>query len=103
MEQIEARTHFCLGMSFQVVTCLPVSDLQVEAFALALCREVQMKRRVLIACGYRANAIGTIIEKIAELMHVPILTSFDGKGTVDERHPLSYGVVGMYGNAGTSG
>ena len=103
MEQIEARTHFCLGMSFQVATCLPASNIQVEAFAMALCREIQMKRRVLIACGYRANAIGTIIERIAELMHVPILTSFDGKGTVDERHPLSYGVVGVYGNAGTSG
>jgi thiamine pyrophosphate-dependent acetolactate synthase large subunit-like protein len=73
-ETIEARTHFCLGMSFQLRTCLPASTLQVEAFAMALCQEQLMKRRVLVACGYRANAIGTFVERIAELIHAPILT-----------------------------
>jgi thiamine pyrophosphate-dependent acetolactate synthase large subunit-like protein len=102
-ESVVARTHFCLGTSFQIRTCIPASHLQVEAFAISLCRKIQSNGRVLIACGYRANAIGTFVERLAELMHAPILTSFDGKGTVDERHALSYGVVGMYGYVGTSG
>ena len=48
-------------------------------------------RNVLITCGYRANGLGRHIERLAELLHAPILTSFDGKGTVDESHPLSFG------------
>jgi thiamine pyrophosphate-dependent acetolactate synthase large subunit-like protein len=104
-ERVEARTHFCLGTAFQTRSCIAASMVQIEAFAMALRHEISSGRRVLLACGYRANvkSVGYLVERLAELMHAPILTSFDGKGTVDEHHPLSYGVVGVYGNAGTSG
>ena len=104
-ESVVARTHFCLGTAFQTRLCIPASMVQIEAFAMALRHEISAGKRVLLACGYRANvkSVGYLVERLAELMHAPILTSFDGKGTVDEHHPLSYGVVGVYGNAGTSG
>jgi thiamine pyrophosphate-dependent acetolactate synthase large subunit-like protein len=109
-ETVVARTHFCLGTAFQSRLCISASNVQIESFAMALRHEISSSRRVLIACGYRAAVnncgkanVGRLVERLAELMHAPILTSFDGKGTVDERHPLSYGVVGVYGNAGTSG
>lgn len=102
-ETVVARTHFCLGTAFQARICIPATRLQVDALALALRSEIEANRHVLIACGYRANiaGVGKYVERIAELLRSPILTSFDGKGTVDEQHPMSYGVIGMYGNAGT--
>jgi len=97
---IEARTHFCLGTAFQQ-SPHSASSVIVEALVMALRSEIKANRHVMIACGYRAHNLGDLVERIAELMHAPVLTSFDGKGTVDEHHPLSYGVVGVYGNVGT--
>lgn len=98
--EILARDKFCLGTAFQDAT-LPATDFQVETLTMALREELETKRHVLIACGYRAQQYGEAIEKLAELMHAPVVTSFDGKGTVNEQHPLSFGVVGVYGNVGT--
>ena len=100
-DTIVGRTHFCLGTAFQSRVTTPAPQLQVDALAMALRTELESKRHVVIACGYRAHAVGREVERLAELLHCPILTSFDGKGTVDETHPLAYGVVGVYGNAGT--
>ena len=102
-EEIVTRSHFCLGTSFQAVSSLPATDLDIETLVTALREEVEENRRVIIACGYRAAGLGRQIEKLAELLNAPILTSYDAKGTVDERHKLAYGVVGVYGNAGTPG
>lgn len=100
-DTIVGRAHFCLGTAFQSRVTTPAPQLQVDALAMALRTEFESKRHVVIACGYRAHAVGHEVERLAELLHCPILTSFDGKGTVDENHPLAYGVVGVYGNAGT--
>jgi thiamine pyrophosphate-dependent acetolactate synthase large subunit-like protein len=100
--EIQARDYFCLGMAHQNAT-IPATRLQIETLTMALRKELESKRHVVIACGYRAQKYGRAIEKLAELMHAPIVTSFDGKGTVNEQHPLSFGVVGVYGNVGTLG
>lgn len=100
-DTIVGRSHFCLGTAFQSRVTTPAPQLQVDALTMALRTELESKRHVVIACGYRAHAVGREVERLAELLHCPILTSFDGKGTVDEAHPLAYGVVGVYGNAGT--
>ena len=98
-EKVVARTHFCVQKN--PATTIPATRLQIDTLIMALRGEIESKRHVLIACGYRAHKVGEEIERIAELMHAPVLTSYDGKGTVNERHPLSFGVVGVYGNAGT--
>lgn len=100
-DEIVGRSHFCLGTAFQSRVTTPATRLQVDTLAMALRTEIESKRHVLIACGYRAHTVGREVERLAELLHCPILTSFDGKGTTDEKHPLSFGVVGVYGNAGT--
>lgn len=100
-DTIVGRTHFCLGTAFQSRVTTPTPRLQVDALVMALRTELESRRHVLIACGYRAHPVGAEVERLAELLHCPILTSFDGKGTVDENHPLAFGVVGVYGNAGT--
>jgi len=100
-DTIVGRTHFCLGTAFQSRVTTPAPQLQVDALVMALRTELEAKRHVVIACGYRAHSVGREVERLAELLHCPILTSFDGKGAVGEDHPLAFGVVGVYGNAGT--
>ena len=100
-DKIMGRTHFCLGTTFQSHLAITATDLEVDALVMALRGEVESNRHVLISCGYRAHALGRQIERLAELLRAPILTFFDAKGTVNERHPLAFGVVGVYGNAGT--
>jgi acetolactate synthase I/II/III large subunit len=36
---------------------------------------------------------------LAQMCHVPIATTLMGKGVVDEKHPLSLGMLGMHGTA----
>lgn len=102
-EFITARTHFCLGTTYQLLQSVPATKVQLDALVMALRTEILANRNVLIACGYRANSngLGRHIERLAELLHAPILTSYDGKGTVDENHPLSFG--GKFLHVGTFG
>lgn len=90
-QTVRARTHFCLGTVYQANLCVPATQLQLDTLIMALRTEIESDRHVLIACGYRANGFGKYIERLAELLHAPMLTSYDGKGTVDENHPLSFG------------
>jgi len=38
--------------------------------------------------------------RLAETLNAPIVTQLDSKGIVDERHPLCYGVLGIFGSPG---
>ena len=97
-----ARTHFCLGTTYQLLQSVPATKVQLDALVMALRTEILANRNVLIACGYRANSngLGRHIERLAELLHAPILTSYDGKGTVDENHPLSFGGKSLHVHLG---
>ncbi len=39
------------------------------------------------------------IQSIAELLLIPVVTTFKGKGSFPENHPLSLGPIGMHGHA----
>jgi thiamine pyrophosphate-dependent acetolactate synthase large subunit-like protein len=58
-------------------------------------------KRVVIYCGGGAvhAAAGNSIVAIAESLNAPILTSFMGKGSVPEDHPLCVGALWESGNA----
>lgn len=60
--------------------------------------------RNVIAVGLRAaqypEPLSRSILNFAQILDAPVLTRLDAKGTVDERHPLSFGVIGVHGKPG---
>jgi acetolactate synthase-1/2/3 large subunit len=57
------------------------------------------KRPILLAGG-GAMASGAFAEvsAFADEFAIPIVTSMNGKGAIDERHPLSFGAIGQFGS-----
>ena len=54
-------------------------------------------RPILVAGGgVRISGAAADLVALAEHRQIPVATSVNGKGTIDERHPLSVGVVGSY-------
>ncbi|MFF0431145.1 thiamine pyrophosphate-binding protein [Streptomyces sp. NPDC004327] len=60
----------------------------VEAAAAAL----RSARRPALVLGGGARAAGRECRALAQLLGAPVVTTANGKGIVDERHPLSLGV-----------
>jgi acetolactate synthase I/II/III large subunit len=79
----------------QVPPFRPLADAQSVRDALDLLQKAE--RPIIVAGGgvpfSRAEAE---VVSLAERLQVPVATSLNGKGTIDERHPLSVGVVGSY-------
>jgi acetolactate synthase-1/2/3 large subunit len=66
--------------------------------ALALIRQ---SRKPLLYVGGGAIAAGAHkeIQALAERYQIPVTTTLMGKGSFDEHHPLSVGMLGMHGTA----
>jgi acetolactate synthase-1/2/3 large subunit len=62
---------------------------------------LQNAERPLLYVGGGAIASGAHAElkKLAELFQIPVTTTFMAKGSFDEKHPLSVGMLGMHGTA----
>jgi thiamine pyrophosphate-dependent acetolactate synthase large subunit-like protein len=79
---------------------------EIELTAKALVGKVEDARmpRNVIAVGLRAAQypvpLGWHIMELAQALDAPVLTRLDAKGTVDERHPLCLGVIGVHGKPG---
>lgn len=57
----------------------------------------QAQRPILVAGGgVRISGAATALVTLAEQCGIPVATSVNGKGTIDESHALSVGVVGSY-------
>jgi thiamine pyrophosphate-dependent acetolactate synthase large subunit-like protein len=59
--------------------------------------DLETFRLPVIVLGRRAAGCGPAIERLAEKLGAPIITSLDGKGIVDEAHPNVLGVLGIFG------
>lgn len=61
-------------------------------------RILQEAQRPVIVSGGGATAssAGPDIVRFAEALSIPVATSLNGKGTIQDDHPLSVGVVGSY-------
>jgi acetolactate synthase I/II/III large subunit len=59
---------------------------------------LKAERPLVIAGGgvINSNASKELL-KVIELLKIPIATTLMGKGSIDERHPLCLGLVGMHG------
>lgn len=76
------------------------SSEEIRTLATALIKEKMDNHHMVIFSGWRATHLGSALQDIAEFLRVPIITSYDGKGTVNEAHENSFGVAGMYGFVG---
>lgn len=56
----------------------------------------------VIAVGPSAHGSGPAIERLAAKLNSPIITSFAGKGVIDETHECSLGVLGIFGAPGVA-
>ncbi|MFD2573086.1 thiamine pyrophosphate-binding protein [Spirosoma soli] len=70
-----------------------------EAFDM-VADELRQCHQVVIVVGRRAVGCGPAIMQLAERLGAPIITSLDGKGIVDETHPHTQGVLGIFGLPG---
>jgi acetolactate synthase-1/2/3 large subunit len=62
---------------------------------------IRRARRPLLYVGGGAIAAGAHAElgKLADLFQIPVTTTLMGKGSFEESHPLSLGMLGMHGTA----
>ncbi|ODT89928.1 thiamine pyrophosphate-binding protein [Phenylobacterium sp. SCN 70-31] len=60
--------------------------------------------RPIVLAGGGAVASGAYAEvaRLADTFGLPVVTSINGKGIIDERHPRAGGVVGVFGDVGAS-
>lgn len=57
---------------------------------------------VLAGGGAMASGAYEEVTAFAEEFNIPVVTSVNAKGIIDEQHPLSFGAVGVFGNVTAS-
>lgn len=78
----------------------PHIDPDVEQVAKAV--ELLLKaERPMIMAGGGVHISGAFheLQTLAELLMIPVVTTFKGKGAFPENHPLALGPIGMHGHA----
>jgi acetolactate synthase-1/2/3 large subunit len=68
-----------------------------ESLARAAELLAQSERPVLVAGGgVISSGAGPDLQALAEQEHLPVMTTFSGRGAISEAHPLAFGLVGLY-------
>ena len=98
VQQNEAPMEF--PDEFKIRGYHPWADPDISNIEKAIEMLMSSERPVILAGG------GTIIsmafaelQAIAEALVIPVVTTFKGKGSFPENHPLSLGPIGMHGHA----
>jgi acetolactate synthase-1/2/3 large subunit len=73
-------------------------DIVNTARAVELLLSAQ-KPIILAGGGVIISSAFAELQSIAELLMIPVVTTFKGKGSFPENHPLSLGPIGMHGHA----
>jgi len=73
-------------------------DVANTARAVELLLSAQ-KPIILAGGGVIISSAFAELQSIAELLMIPVVTTFKGKGAFPENHPLSLGPIGMHGHA----
>ena len=98
VQQNEAEMDF--PHEFKIRGYHPWTDPDITQIERAIEMLLSADKPIILAGG------GTIIssafaelQSIAELLMIPVVTTFKGKGSFPENHPLSLGPIGMHGHA----
>ncbi|GAB1689007.1 thiamine pyrophosphate-binding protein [Krasilnikovia sp. M28-CT-15] len=79
----------------------PAPDPDAYAAALAAVRRAD-RPMLLIGGGARHRNTDRIIERLAERLGAPMITTASGRGVVDEDHPHFCGLAGLYAHPATT-
>jgi len=78
----------------------PWSDPDVVAIEKAIALLLSSTKPVILAGGgVIISSAFAELQSIAELLMIPVVSTFKGKGAFPENHPLSLGPIGMHGHA----
>jgi acetolactate synthase-1/2/3 large subunit len=78
----------------------PWTDPDMAAIEKAIKLLLSSSKPVILAGGgVIISAAFAELQSIAELLMIPVVTTFKGKGAFPENHPLSLGPIGMHGHA----
>ena len=96
----ENKAEMVFPDEFKIPGYHPWTDADIPSVEKAIDMLLHAEKPVIMAGG------GTIIssafaelQSLAELLMLPVVTTFKGKGAFPETHPLSLGPIGMHGHA----
>ncbi len=78
----------------------PVVDADLREMGRAVELLVKAERPIIMAGGgVILSGAFSELQALAELLMIPVVTTFKGKGAFPENHPLAMGPIGMHGHA----
>jgi acetolactate synthase-1/2/3 large subunit len=78
----------------------PVVDADLSEVARAVELILKAERPIIMAGGgVILSGAFAELQTLAELLMIPVVTTFKGKGAFPENHPLAMGPIGMHGHA----
>jgi acetolactate synthase-1/2/3 large subunit len=78
----------------------PVVDADLSELGRAVEILVKAEKPIIMAGGgVILSGAFTELQALAELLMIPVVTTFKGKGAFPENHPLAMGPIGMHGHA----
>jgi len=78
----------------------PVVDADLSQLERAVEMMVKAERPIIMAGGgVILSGAFSELQALAELLMAPVVTTFKGKGSFPENHPLAMGPIGMHGHA----
>ncbi|MGI0074413.1 MAG: biosynthetic-type acetolactate synthase large subunit [Nitrosotalea sp.] len=98
VQQNEAEIHF--PSEVKIRGYHPWVDPDITAIERATEMLLAAERPIILAGGgVIISSAFAELQSIAELLMIPVVTTFKGKGSFPENHPLSLGPIGMHGHA----
>jgi acetolactate synthase-1/2/3 large subunit len=98
VQQNEAQMNF--PDEFKIRGYHPWTDPDIAQIEKAINMLLSAEKPIILAGGgVTISSAFAELQSIAELLMIPVVTTFKGKGSFPENHPLSLGPIGMHGHA----
>ncbi len=98
VQQNEAQMNF--PDEFKIRGYHPWTDPDIAQIEKAIDMLLSAEKPIILAGGgVTISSAFAELQSIAELLMIPVVTTFKGKGSFPENHPLSLGPIGMHGHA----